>query len=67
MDKSRNTRKGKEGGVGGEKKEMNETSFELLDTALPKDIAVCDFSVTWVKESSFLHKLIWVVFIVPFT
>lgn len=46
MDKSRNTRKGKEGGVGGEKKGMNETSFELLDTALPKDIAVCDFSVT---------------------
>lgn len=46
MDKSRNTRKSEEGGVGGEKKGMNETSFELQDTALPKDTAVCDFSVT---------------------
>ena len=40
MDKSRNMRKGREGRMGGEEKGMNETSFELLDTALPKDIAV---------------------------
>ena len=46
MDKSRNMRKGEEGGVGGEKKGMNETPFELLDSALPKDRAACGFSVT---------------------
>ena len=49
-------RKGREGRMGGEEKGMNETSFELLDTALPKDIAVWDFSVTRVKKFSFLHK-----------
>lgn len=56
MDKSRNMRKGREGRMGGEEKGMNETSFELLDTALPKDIAVWDFSVTRVKKFSFLRK-----------
>ena len=39
-----------------EEKGMNEISFELLDTALPKDIAVWDFSVTRVKKFSFLRK-----------
>ena len=56
MDKLRNMRKGRVGRMGGEEKGMNETSFELLDTALPKDIAVWDFSVTRVKKFSFLHK-----------
>lgn len=46
MDKSRNTRKGRERRMRGEEKGMNETSFELLDTALPKDTGLCDFSVT---------------------
>ena len=56
MDKSRNMRKGREGSMRREEKGMNEISFELLDTALPKDIAVWDFSVTRVKKSSFLCK-----------
>lgn len=44
MDKSRNTRRAGRRKDGREKG-MNETSFELLDTALPKDTGLCDFSL----------------------
>lgn len=54
MDKSRNTRRRQEEGW---EREMNETSFELLDTAYLKIQVSVIFSITLeVKKSSFLHK-----------